>query len=163
MFFAALVSAYLVIKAGTLGNWVPPENVRLPIEATAFNTFILFLSGCFLFFAGRYKAMDAAEKLVKNALMKTILLGSFFVLFQGYEWINLISLGMTMKSGIFGATFYLLIGSHGIHALSAIFAMFYLLFKFKKQELTLQHIYAMQVFWFFVVGVWPILYGLVYF
>ena len=29
--------------------------------------------------------------------------------------------------------------------------------------LKLDHLRAMQIFWYFVVGIWPVLYGLVYF
>jgi heme/copper-type cytochrome/quinol oxidase subunit 3 len=32
------------------------------------------------------------------------------VLFQGYEWMRLIAYGMTMTSGLFGASFFLLLG-----------------------------------------------------
>ena len=39
--------------------------------------------------------------------LPAILLGAFFVLFQGYEWVKLIGWGMTLQSGIFGATFFI--------------------------------------------------------
>ena len=33
----------------------------------------------------------------------------------------------------------------------------------RRRRLNLGHLRAMQVFWYFVVGIWPVLYGLVYF
>src|SRR4051812_41383193 len=96
-------------------------------------------------------------------LSQAILLGSFFVIFQGYEWVHLIRYGLSMTSGIFGATFFLLIGSHGLHALIAVIAMALVYWKLVKGSLTADGLRAMSIFWLFVVGIWPVLYGLVYF
>ena len=76
---------------------------------------------------------------------------------------NLLRYGMTVSSGLFAATFYLIIGSHAFHATGAIFAMLLMLPKIKKQTATVDGMKAMQIFWLFVVGLWPILYGLIYF
>jgi cytochrome c oxidase subunit III len=163
MFFTGLISAYLVIRAGTGSSWVPPEGIRLPVLTTAFNTLVLFASGACLFFAGQRFAKTETKDQAEGLLFRAVLLGAFFVLFQGYEWVNLIRFGMTMKSGIFGATFFLLIGSHGIHAAAAVIAMLFIFFRLKAGRLRLDQLRAMQVFWAFVVGIWPFLYGLVYF
>ena len=50
MFFAALISAYLVIRAG-LEEWPPWGQPRLPVETTAFNTLVLLLSGLTMVFS----------------------------------------------------------------------------------------------------------------
>ena len=52
MFFTALISAFLVIRAGH-SNWSVPTDVTLPILATGINTIVLFLSGWFLWLARR--------------------------------------------------------------------------------------------------------------
>ncbi len=44
MFFTALISAFVIIKAG-VDAWSPPAGVLLPVAATAFNTLLLLLSG----------------------------------------------------------------------------------------------------------------------
>ena len=44
MFFAGLISAYVVIKAG-IEEWPPWGQPRLPVVATAFNTVVLLASG----------------------------------------------------------------------------------------------------------------------
>src|SRR5210317_2226857 len=46
MFFAGLISAYLVNRAGN-PVWPPDDQPRLPVEITAINTLILLLSGLF--------------------------------------------------------------------------------------------------------------------
>jgi cytochrome c oxidase subunit III len=162
MFFTGLVSAFVIIKAG-IDPWTPPVGVRLPVVATASNTALLLLSGVFLYQAGRRFAAEGNTQRVRTLLGGAALLGASFVLFQGYEWIRLITYGMTMTSGIFGACFFLLIGTHGFHAASAAMAMAYLYSRLTRNALRPDHLRAMQVFWYFVVGIWPVLYGLVYF
>jgi heme/copper-type cytochrome/quinol oxidase subunit 3 len=90
-------------------------------------------------------------------------LGVCFVLFQGFEWMRLIAYGMTITSGLFGACFFLLIGTHGLHAAAAAITMVYLYMRLTRNQLSPDHLRAMQVFWYFVVAIWPVLYGLVYF
>jgi cytochrome c oxidase subunit III len=162
MFFTALISAFVIIKAG-VEPWTPPVGVRLPVVATASNTALLFLSGVFLHQAGRRFAIEGASQWVRTLLGGAAILSACFVSFQGFEWMRLIAYGMTMTSGIFGACFFLLIGTHGLHAAAAAMAMVYLYMRLRRNELRPDHVQAMQVFWYFVVGIWPVLYGLVYF
>ena len=162
MFFTALISAFVIIKAG-VEPWSPPVGVRLPVVATAANTVLLCLSGVFLHQAGRRFAAEGPTPRVGTLLGGAALLGACFVLFQGFEWVRLVAYGMTMTSGIFGACFFLLIGTHGLHAAAAATAMAHLYTRLLRHELRLDHLRAMQVLWYFVVGIWPVLYGLVYF
>ena len=161
MFFAALISSFLIIKAGSGVVFVPPAQVKLPVIATGLNTAVLFLSGYLLHLAvvkfGRSEERERALRFFAMA----IFCGAVFVCCQGYEWIKLLSYGMSMTSGIFAACFFLLIGSHGLHAAATVIIMFY--FYIKREHLRLDNLKALRIFWFFVVGVWPLLYGLVYF
>ncbi len=163
MFFAALISAYLVIRAG-LEEWPPWGQPRLPVEATAFNTFVLLLSGIILFQSHKVFDLKDLSK-TKKLLGISIGLGTFFVLFQGYEWLSLISFGLTVTSSTYGSLFYLLIGAHAIHVTGALFGLFYVYWRIANADsrpLTRQEYMVPQLFWYFVVGVWPILYLLVY-
>jgi len=162
MFFVALISAFVIIKSN-YGAWAPPKGIVLPIATTAFNTVVLFASGVMLHFVGRAVKKGQAQLRVENYLLSSMALGLFFVLVQGYEWFNLISFGMTMDSSVFGACFFLIIGMHGIHAFGAILAMYYVFRIVKSGKIKLEHIHSMQIFWYFVVGIWPVLYALVYF
>jgi cytochrome c oxidase subunit III len=162
MFFTALISAFVIIKAG-IEPWAPPVGVRLPVAGTAANTALLFLSGVFLHRAGRSFAAEGGSCRAQSLLGGAALLAACFVLFQGFEWVRLIAYGMTMTSGIFGACFFLLIGTHGLHAAIAALTMVYCYRRLTRNTLQLDHLRALQVFWYFVVGIWPVLYGLVYF
>jgi heme/copper-type cytochrome/quinol oxidase subunit 3 len=161
MFFTALISAYLVIRAGAGLRWVPPPDVRLPVEATALNTIALLVSGVLMVLATSLFARANAK--ARLTFLGAMILGIIFVIFQGREWLQLISIGLTMMSGVFGATFFLLIGTHGLHALSAILAMIYIWFKMGKGSLQVEQLRALTVYWLFIVSIWPVLYRLVYF
>lgn len=161
MFFAALISAYMVIRANNDMKWVPPESVRLPVATTAVNTGILIASGVLMTLAARRysKGSNGAATLMTAATV----LGTFFVALQGYEWVRLIEVGMTMLSGIFAGTFYLVIGLHALHAASAIVAMLWLGTKVRAGTAPRPALTAMTFYWGFIVLVWPFLYALVYF
>lgn len=159
MFFTALISSLVVIKS-TKGYWVPPQNIVLPVYATAFNTAVLLLSGVFMYLAVLRKKTNNSVA-ARAWLFRALLFGAFFVFNQGQEWVSLMGLGMTMDSSIFAATFYLLIGSHGLHALAGVAVLFYMYIK--NNKLDYEAYKAGFIFWAFIVGVWPVLYALVYF
>lgn len=162
MFFAALISALMVIRASS-PNWAPPGNILLPMGATAFNTAVLLASGICMAVAGVPLKRRNDWKSAKRWSSAALLLGAFFVIFQGVEWSKLIAYGLTMQSGVFGGTFYLLIGSHAIHVIGALIAMVWVNRKMSKGTCSIHGFQAMQLFWTFVVLVWPVLYRLVYF
>jgi heme/copper-type cytochrome/quinol oxidase subunit 3 len=159
MMFAGLISALSIVKAGTVG-WPPPGQPRLPIEATAFNTAVLLTSAVLLFVANRDYARD--RKLAKSPLFWAIGLGAFFVVFQGYEWVALIRQGLTLTSSNHGSFFYLIVGMHALHAVAGLTVLASAGFKLSRGLLKPSTFAATQVFWYFVVGLWPVLYYLVY-
>jgi heme/copper-type cytochrome/quinol oxidase subunit 3 len=159
MMFAGLMSAFSIVKAGALG-WPPPGQPRLPIEATAFNTAVLLASGIFLYVANRVYASD--RKLAKRPLFIAMGLGAFFVAFQGYEWISLIRQGLTLTSSNHGSFFYLIVGMHGLHAIAGLTVLGRAGLRLSRGVLAPSSFFAAQVFWYFVVGLWPVLYFMVY-
>ena len=164
MFFCGLISAFLVIRAGT-AFWPPPGQPRLPVEATAFNTLVLLASGVTVFLAGRaLAAPDGAARARKLAGL-TILLGAFFVLFQGYEWVRLLDFGLRLSSSLYGGLFYVIIGAHAFHVMAALAFLAWVwvnMIEGEQGEAGAHLFAAARLFWYFVVAVWPVLYGLVY-
>lgn len=161
MVFAAFISAYLVVSSGAT-EWPPADQPRLPVEATALNTFVLLLSGLFTFRANKAFFLPEQESKACKLFLIAILLGISFVLFQGYEWLGLIHYGLTMTSGPYGSFFYLIVGGHALHAVVAITILSIAYLKMKKATLTPSEFWTGQAFWYFVVGLWPVLYWLVY-
>lgn len=161
MFFVALISAYLISTAGVV-EWPPADQPRLPVEATGFNSLILLASGVVIYYAGKVFEAQSYSNKSEKLLLLAIGLGTFFVVFQGFEWARLLSFGLTVTSGVYGAFFYLIIGAHAVHVFGAILGLARLFVKMRRRTLTGQSYRAGQIFWYFVVGVWPALYGLVY-
>jgi cytochrome c oxidase subunit 3 len=160
MLFAGLISALVIVKANHLGPWPPPDQPRLPIEATAFNTAMLFASGVALHLAWRgYKRKPLSAK---TPFAVAIGLGAFFVVFQGVEWVQLIAQGLTLTSSTLGAFFYLIVGMHALHAFAALIVLCSLWLRLANRKLQPGTFLGAQIFWYFVVGLWPILYVQVY-
>lgn len=161
MVFAGLISAHGIARAGVRGGvWPPPGQPRLPVELTAFNTVLLLLSGVALFVAGRAFVRGAAP--AKRWLTAAAVLGGCFVGIQGFEWVRLVREGLTLTSSTHGSFFYLIVGLHALHALVAIGSVAWALRRLAAKELELSQLQAVQVFWYFVVGIWPLLYWQVY-
>ena len=162
MFFAALISAYIVISSGQ-DEWPPWGQPRLPIEATAFNTFVLLISGLVMYFS--------QKNLMKNKILEgrrwlgvSILLGTIFLIAQGQEWVELINFGLTVSSNVYGGLFYLIIGAHGFHVLGTLSVLLYAWNRLdtSQKSISVENVFPFQILWYFVVCIWPILYVLVY-
>jgi cytochrome c oxidase subunit 3 len=159
MLFSGLISAFVIVRAGAM-VWPPPGQPRLPLQATAFNTGVLLASGVALFLAQRRFFRDRAA--ARRPLLLAMLLGAFFVVFQGVEWVRLIRQGLTLTSSTLGSFFYLIVGLHALHAIAALGVLVYTWRRLERGWLAQHQLAAAQVFWYFVVGLWPVLYGVVY-
>ncbi len=89
-------------------------------------------------------------------------LGGFFVIAQGLEWVALLRHGLTLTSSQLGSFFYLIVGLHATHAVAAIVALGLAWRALLARRLTRSWLGAVQLFWYFVVLIWPVLYWKVY-
>jgi cytochrome c oxidase subunit 3 len=161
MLFAGMVSAQTIVRSQAVGEmWPPYGQPRLPVADTALNTAALLLSGVLLV-AAHLAYRKEARRAVAPALL-ALLLGVFFVGAQGMEWIALLREGLTLTSSTYGSFFYLIVGTHAIHAVVAILALSWAWFRLRSGRLTASQFGTVQVFWYFVVLVWPLLYLKVY-
>lgn len=162
MFFAGLISAFTISRAGAApGTWGLREGLTLPVQATAVNTLALLASGVLVWLAGRQHAAGQAR--AKGLLLAGLLLGTAFVVLQGQEWMGLLSEGVTLWSSSLGAFFYLIVGTHAVHAVGALLGLFVAWWRLRSGRLSRGFLLGAQTFWYFVVGIWPIIYARVYF
>jgi len=159
MLFGGMISAFTIVRSSTL-IWPPLGQPRLPFAETAVNTAALLLSGIILHLAQRAYSRDHARAL--RPLGISVLLGGFFVLFQGAEWLALVRQGLTITSSTLGSFFYLIVGMHALHAMAALGLLSHTWWRLRQGWLVQSQLAAAQVFWYFVVGLWPILYLVVY-
>lgn len=153
MFFAGLIAAYWILR-GRASPWPPLGQPRLPVLATGVNTIILLCSAY---------TMGRAEKSL-FWLKMTWVGGALFLLLQGREWVRLIGFGMKGAGNIYAGIFYLVIGVHAAHVLAALIFLFFVILKIRKEtgEAVQNRLEVARIYWFFVVGIWPLLYVLVY-
>ncbi len=162
MFFAGLISAFTISRAGADAMaWMPPSAPLLPAAETAVNTAALLISGVLVFVAGRQQRRGSP--VAATTLLGGVLLGAAFVVLQGREWAALLSQGLTMQSSLLGGFFYLIVGAHALHAVGALVALVAAWWRLRRGTLSPGFLLGTQVFWFFVVTVWPFVYGRVYF
>ena len=116
-----------------------------------------------------YRAMRALRNGsipgLKRMLWITAALGTVFLLVQGSEWARLIGFGLTLQQGTFGATFFTLIGFHGLHVLGAVIWLLVVLLLAKKNRFSADRRTGVElcgIYWFFVCALWVALFVLVY-
>jgi cytochrome c oxidase subunit 3 len=159
MFFAGLISAFTIVRSGA-PVWPPPGQPRLPLEETALNTAALLVSGVLLIFVRR--AFNRRRQNAEKPLLVAMGLGAFFVVFQGVEWAALLREGLTLTSSSLGSFFYLIVGIHALHAVAALGLLVRTYVRLRRGWLASSQLAAAEAFWYFVVGLWPILYMRVY-
>jgi len=161
MLFAGMISAFIVVRSAAAGQmWPPYGQPRLPFERTAINTSALLVSGVVLAFA--QVAFRKSPKRARIPLTIAIVLGGFFVGFQGVEWVALLRQGLTLQSSAYGSFFYLIVGTHAVHAVASLGALVWAWTRLVRGRLTATAFATVQVFWYFVVLIWPVIYFRVY-
>jgi cytochrome c oxidase subunit 3 len=163
MLFLGLISAFIILRAGNPA-WPPSGQPRLPVLVTGINTLLLLFSGY-----TAHRAVQAIRDQSRRGLIwwlrATGFLGIIFLGIQGTEWVLLVNYGLTFASSVYGGTFYTLIGCHGLHVLVAVIALLVTLKRATGNRYTsARHtgVELCRIYWFFVVGIWPVIYLLVY-
>lgn len=129
------------------------------------NTIILLTSSVTLHFA--HKAIEADKrKQLTVFLLVTVLLGFVFLALQAQEYVHAYQeLNLTLQSGVYGNTFYLLTGFHGMHVTIGALLLTIMLIRVIKGHFTEEKHFAFQAaawYWHFVDVVWVCLFIFVY-
>ena len=131
----------------------------------AYNTIILLSSGVTLTWAHWGLKKESRAQLVWG-LIATITLGMIFFALQAYEYYHAYSeLGLTLNSGIYGSTFYMLTGFHGFHVTMGTIMLMVICVRSMKGHFTEENHFAFEGvawYWHFVDVVWLGLYLFVY-
>lgn len=163
MLFAGLVFGFWVLRLAA-PVWPPPLQPRLPIAVTGVNSLVLLASAVTVIAAVRAGRRGDRARLVRW-LGVTAALGAVFLAVQGFEWLRLVRFGLTVSSGLYGATFYTLVGAHALHVVVALGWLTVMLAWAVRGELRPERrplFHSCAAYWSFVVGLWPILYLSVY-
>jgi cytochrome c oxidase subunit 3 len=138
---------------------IPPWGLPLV------NTLLLLTSGVTLTIAHHALRENARGKLL-FWLGATVVLGVVFLFVQGYEYHHAYAeLGLTLGSGIYGSTFFMLTGFHGLHVTLGAIMLLVMWFRCAKGHFTREHHFGFEAvawYWHFVDVVWLGLFLFVY-
>jgi len=143
------------------GDFEPMGTWGLPF----LNTMILLSSGVTCTWAHHGLLAKNRDQLIKG-LMATVGLGFLFVSFQAIEYYEAYhEMGLTLGSGIYGSTFFMLTGFHGAHVCVGAIILSVVLFRSWKGHFTPENHFAFEAgawYWHFVDVVWLGLFVFVY-
>jgi cytochrome c oxidase subunit III len=176
MFFAALFAMYFTIRSVDKGLGQPWPKADLDLTLASINTTVLLLSsvtcqlGVFAVERGQIRRAGSVFNMARWGLREwyvlTFLMGLYFVLGQGYEYLALIRDGVTLQSSNYGSVFFLTTGFHGLHVTGGLFAFIFLLGRTyaAKRFTHEQQVSAIVVsyYWHFVDVVWIGLFTTIY-
>jgi cytochrome c oxidase subunit 3 len=142
-----------------------PEKAMGPGGLPAINTAILLLSSVTVTIAHHALRQDHRKPLILW-LAATVALGATFLYLQVVEYVHAYQdLGLTLDSGIYGSTFFILTGFHGMHVTLGSIMLLVMLVRAIKGHFTSDNHFAFEAvawYWHFVDVVWLGLFIFVY-
>jgi cytochrome c oxidase subunit 3 len=143
----------------------PPKEVISPWGLPLLNTVLLVSSSVTVTIA--HHALKKGHRgALKLWLALTVLLGCAFLTFQAEEYMHAYhELGLTLGSGIYGATFFMLTGFHGAHVTIGTIILFVMLMRVMRGHFDSEHQFGFEAaswYWHFVDVVWIGLFVFVY-
>lgn len=188
MLFASLIATYLIYKGRSLvGPFPHTEYIDaagkvfkpiLDIPVTSASTFVLLASSFAMVLALQAVQLKGVplpanaswwtriQRSSQTWLLVTAILGATFLGFQAYEFTAFVHEGLTVKTNLFGSTFFTLTGFHGAHVTVGVLWLMSLLWVDRSRGLAgpadelLVDITAL--YWHFVDVVWIAIFTLVY-
>jgi cytochrome c oxidase subunit 3 len=140
-------------------------EVMGPFGLPLINTVILLTSSITITIA-HHALIAGQRKILTTFLGMTFLLGFVFVFLQGAEYIEAYEhYNLKLTTGIYGSTFYMLTGFHGMHVTIGAIMLTIIWFRVVKGHFTAGKHFAFEAvawYWHFVDVVWVGLYVFVY-
>ena len=129
------------------------------------NTMILLTSGLTITMA-HWALREGKRTALVWWMVATVALGASFLYFQAVEYIHAYhALGLTLGSGVYGSTFFMLTGFHGMHVTLGTIMLLVILFRCMAGHFTKENHFAFEAvawYWHFVDVVWLGLFVFVY-
>jgi len=185
MLFASLISTYLIYKGRSVVGPYPheaclPPGCSTPLKAilnipvTSASTFVLLMSSLAMVLAlAAVENKDqpkttTGEKILGSSklwLWMTAILGATFLGFQAFEFTSFVHEGLTIRTNLFGSSFFTLTGFHGAHVTAGVLWLLTLLAIDYRRGLGPKdaiNVDLAALYWHFVDVVWIAIFTLVY-
>jgi heme/copper-type cytochrome/quinol oxidase subunit 3 len=185
MLFVSLISTYMIYKGRSVVGpyphqpWTDPATGKafhpiLDIPVTSASTFVLLMSSLFMVLAlaavqnknlPKHTRGDRILGSSKLWLWATAIAGAMFLGFQAYEFTSFVHEGLTIKTNLFGSTFFTLTGFHGAHVTAGVLWLVTLLAIDYRRGLGPADAMAVDLaalYWHFVDVIWIVIFTLIY-
>ena len=163
MFFAGLFAMYFTARAQSGGKWPPPPTELNLYQAVPVT--LVLIASSFTCQMGVFAAERGDVFGLRRWYVITLLMGTFFVGGQAFEYYMLVSEGTTIPSSAYGSVFYLATGFHGLHVIGGLIAFIFFLIRTGLGKFTPAQATAAIVvsyYWHFVDVVWIGLFFVIY-
>ena len=162
LLFGALISTYFLYRGKSTTG--PTTKDIYDIPYTSVSSFVLLMSSLTMVLA--LAAIQRGDhRRLRIWLMATALLGASFIAGQVYEFTSFIREGLTIKTNLFGSSFYVMTGFHGVHVTLGI-VMLLSLWNMSLRGRLPQHraevVEIAGLYWHFVDVVWIVIFTVVY-
>nr|QXG19518.1 cytochrome c oxidase subunit III [Drosophila serrata] len=166
LFFVSFFWAFFhssLSPAIELGASWPPMGVISfnPFQIPLLNTAILLASGVTVTWA-HHSLMENNHSQTTQGLFFTVILGIYFTILQAYEYIEA---PFTIADSVYGSTFFMATGFHGIHVLIGTTFLLVCLLRHLNNHFSKNHHFGFEAaawYWHFVDVVWLFLYITIY-
>lgn len=141
----------------------PPKRIMPfnPIQVPLLNTLILLSSGVTVTWA-HHRLIENNFKQTTQGLILTVILGVYFSILQGIEYIEA---PFTIADAVYGSSFFMATGFHGIHVIIGTTFLLICLIRHLKNHFSSIHHFGFEAaawYWHFVDVVWLFLYISIY-
>nr|YP_010449380.1 cytochrome c oxidase subunit III [Jamides bochus]UTT74584.1 cytochrome c oxidase subunit III [Jamides bochus] len=161
-FFWAFFHSSLSPNIEIGSNW-PPMNILSfnPFQIPLLNTIILISSGLTVTWA-HHSLMENNFTQTSQSLLITIILGIYFSILQGYEYMEA---SFSIADSIYGSTFFMATGFHGIHVIIGTSFLLICFIRHINNHFSMNHHFGFEAaawYWHFVDVVWLFLFISIY-
>jgi len=143
-------------------SWPPIGIISFnPFQIPLLNTAILLASGVTVTWA-HHSLIENNHSQTTQGLFFTVLLGVYFTILQAYEYIEA---PFTIADSVYGSTFYMATGFHGVHVLIGTTFLLVCLLRHLNNHFSKNHHFGFEAaawYWHFVDVVWLFLYITIY-
>lgn len=162
MLFGGLITAYMLYRGASLKGPYP-EDV-FDIGYTSVSSFVLLASSLTMVLAHN-AALEKDYARMRLWLTGTAMLGLTFVGGQVFEFTSFYREGLSLTTNMFGTTFYVLTGFHGVHVTVGVLMLLILVVMSWRASLSDDPAFPVEMvglYWHFVDIVWIVIFTLVY-
>jgi cytochrome c oxidase subunit 3/cytochrome o ubiquinol oxidase subunit 3 len=162
LLFGALISTYFLYRGRSVVPPTPKQVYDIPF--TSVSSFVLLMSSLTMVLA--LAAIQRGDhRRLRIWLTATALLGTVFIGGQVYEFTSFVHEGLSLRANLFGSSFFVLTGFHGVHVTVGIIMLLTLVMMSNRGKIPQAKAPVVEIaglYWHFVDIVWIVIFTVVY-